>query len=66
MAASIVQTKQHSMKPTNRKKDNGFIYSISLLKRSLNYNQIIIYYKQRVDKNAVARKTVPSINKIYQ
>ena len=27
---AIIQTKQHSMKPTNRKKDNGFIYSISL------------------------------------
>ena len=29
--ASVVQTKQHNMKPTKKKKeDNGFIYSISL------------------------------------
>ena len=54
------------MEPTNGKKDNGFIYSISLQKRSLNYNQIIIYYKQRFNKNAEVRQTVPSIDKIYQ
>ena len=35
LTAFIVQTKQHNMKPTNRKKDNGFIYSISLQKISL-------------------------------
>ena len=29
-AASVVETKQHNMKPTNRKKDSGFIYSMSL------------------------------------
>ena len=30
--ASVVQTKQHNMKPTKKKKkeDSGFIYSISL------------------------------------
>ena len=35
LTASIAQTKQHKIKPTNRKKDNGFIYSISLQKISL-------------------------------
>ena len=29
-ATSVVQTKQHNIKPKNREKDSGFIYSASL------------------------------------
>ena len=72
-AASVVQTKQHSMKPTNSKKRQWLYLFNIIIKEQFNmkenYKQsamYIAYYQQRVSKNVMLTQIVPTTYEIYQ